>query len=1021
MTQTDGVKLVAEGASKFIDDLNKAGYAYDEMSKRFRNVATGRFAGADELATLAKSGKAFADEAAAALERMKSKKDALSKNVQADTPKFAQFFTGFASGAGEAAGLNTAIGALTGGWGALGLAAGSAAIEIGKKAVGAMQDAAKAVVELAAQTAPIQGLQAQFANMSQTFEGGSAAMLAALQKGSAGMISNRDLMRSFNDAAALVNVQFAQRLPEALELVGKAAFATGSDFSFLMQSLVTGVGRVSPMIIDNLKIQVGVEEATQRAAEMFHKEADALTKVEQQTAITDLALEKLRQKFGDLPSPAETAAGQMQVLNASMQNIEDTAGQFLLPAFNSVLKAINQLLFYVQGLISEGGALYPVLVNIGAVMSLWADGFAKAVDWVVQFADNLDNKLVGGLGSTIDKMYDFGVNIVTNLATGIINATGTALVTAMNAISSMLTWWLAPGSPPKVAPDLDKWGIAAFTEYLHGMTEADFAVLKGVQGPLQKVLEGPEFADLSKSLAKSLAGDDRGAVLDALRSSSKVFGDEIATLAERQFALADATDAVAVAEKAVLDSENALKAAREASTNSQKKVSAEVAKYNELLRKGASRDVLDAQLARINAAEQERTAAMDNAEAAEDAVDAAKERLDATKEQQEDAKAALDLQQQIVDQMTTAETELTPQTEAERAAAKAKGGGVVPRVPGLPAGVPVPDVGGAIGNAIDEAKEKIIGKFKEMWGKVTSAVGEAWDKFKTNVGEAWENLKDKIAQVWDKIKEKAVDIWENTLVPIWNTVKEKAIEVWEEKIIPLFESIVAYWNDHLKPMFVALGDVFKEASDKIGQAVTGTWQNVLLPAIEDVWTWVNDKVFPLFVSLGNWFADTFGPVIDTVAGKLSEGFLVVWTSVVDALTQAKDSVLGALVTVFNDITRAVDSLTGWLTTLAQKIASIKLPDWMQPGSPTPWEMGLRGVSAALREISTTRLPELTVGMAQMQPTYQPRALAPSYALAGAGGTAGANVSLSFGDVVLNNDMDWYEFREKVQRAVKEVL
>ncbi len=85
-------------------------------------------------------------------------------------------------------------------------------------------------------------------------------VLAAMQKSSQGLISNTDMMKSFN-LASLVNEQFALQLPQAFEYLGKVSAATGTDMNYLLDSLVRGVGRLSPLILDNLGIQVSLTEA----------------------------------------------------------------------------------------------------------------------------------------------------------------------------------------------------------------------------------------------------------------------------------------------------------------------------------------------------------------------------------------------------------------------------------------------------------------------------------------------------------------------------------------------------------------------------------------------------------------------------------------------------------------------------------------------------------------------------------------------------------------------------------------
>jgi hypothetical protein len=222
--------------------------------------------------------------------------------------------------------LGKAAGVAKAGIGALGATVaigGAALVGLGVGIV----SVTKKLADLAKQTAPIQGLQAQFASLTSTMEGGTQGMLSALQAASQGMISNRILFQKFNDAAALVSNQFAEELPRALGIISKVSAATGEDINFLFDSYVRGVGRVQPLIIDNLKIQVSAAEATAKATEK------QLTKTEQQMALMELTLAKLEEKFGALPDTSQTAAAQMAILDANMQNIKDTLGQFLLPAW----------------------------------------------------------------------------------------------------------------------------------------------------------------------------------------------------------------------------------------------------------------------------------------------------------------------------------------------------------------------------------------------------------------------------------------------------------------------------------------------------------------------------------------------------------------------------------------------------------------------------------------------------------------------------------------------------------------
>ena len=57
------------------------------------------------------------------------------------------------------------------------------------------------------------------------------------------------------------------------------------------------------------------------------------------------------------------------------------------------------------------------------------------------------------------------------------------------------------------------------------------------------------------------------------------------------------------------------------------------------------------------------------------------------------------------------------------------------------------------------------------------------------------------------------------------------------------------------------------------------------------------------------------------------------------------------------IVEAIKNVIGWVANLANKLINLVIPGWLTPGSPTPFEIGLRGISSALREAANLALPE----------------------------------------------------------------
>lgn len=236
--------------------------------------------------------------------------------------------------------VTSGLGSFFSGFGANMQTLGTITLGAAGTVVGAIGGIGAAIGKLAMDAAPLKAVEGAFAGLAQSAGMGMDDMLASLQEGSSGMIANRDLMMSFNQAAQLVSVDFATQLPEAMGYLGKVAAATGQDMGFMLDSLVKGVGRVSPMILDNLGIQVNATEANEAYALSIGKSADELTKTEQQAAIMAMTLEKLRANTANMPDITNNASTSLAALKATFTNTKDEIGKAFVPVLNQVLQTI---------------------------------------------------------------------------------------------------------------------------------------------------------------------------------------------------------------------------------------------------------------------------------------------------------------------------------------------------------------------------------------------------------------------------------------------------------------------------------------------------------------------------------------------------------------------------------------------------------------------------------------------------------------------------------------------------------
>ena len=270
---------------------------------------------------------------------------------------------------------------------------GTAALAGIGAAVGILTAGIVGIGKLTIDAAPIEGVQIAFEGLAESAGSSGDAMLAALQKGSSGMIANSELMKSYNQAAQLVGIEFANKLPDAMMYLSKVSAATGQDMGFMMDSLVKGVGRMSPMILDNLGIQVSLTEATAKAAEMFGVEESELTKAQAQAGMMNVVLEKLKDNTAAMPDVTSTAAAKMAQYRTDIQNAKDEIGMGFLPVLKTVMTTLSGLVKTIMPTVTK------VLDKFAPVIEKVADSFGKFVLAVASGENPLDalKTLVGEL------------------------------------------------------------------------------------------------------------------------------------------------------------------------------------------------------------------------------------------------------------------------------------------------------------------------------------------------------------------------------------------------------------------------------------------------------------------------------------------------------------------------------------------------------------------------------------------------------------------------------------------------
>lgn len=543
-----------------------------------------------------------------------------------------------------------------------------------------------------------------------------------------------------SDVANKTVAQFARNqldLAKATDLV-KIAQATGiivgEDSTATMERLTLAITTGSTARLRSLGILVDNAKIEKQLAKDLDVGTEALSNQQKMQARTNAIIEASTSLLGVYDAAMESPTKRLRSWTGRLlPELQAAMGAPFLKAFSSVIGSVSNLTKALTAALKEGGALHPLMIKLGAVASIMADAFSSAVDWITNAVTGMSTDISVGIGETIENALRWGVELVAAFAEGIVEASTTVLIQAMNFISSILTSWLLGASPPKVAPGIVGWGINLMDMYLRGMTEADFGILEDIQGPLKKILEGPAFADVSQALAGALAGGDRGAFLEIIGKTAGIFGDAIKKLAIANFDLADSVTAVQAAEDALAKSQEKL-------ISSQAGINKATVEYNRLLRAGASDAELQTQLGLINAAEGNMRATIGQVGVQEDAVKAAKER-------QEQLTAEEKLQQNIVDQLLGINDAMTEQEKKEKRLKGLKGAGGMP--PALEAILPTDfDISSRMGEAIDAMKAQMKEKLTDIFAPITTAYEKDWKPAIDRVTQSWNQLVFDFSEFW---------------------------------------------------------------------------------------------------------------------------------------------------------------------------------------------------------------------------------------------------------------------------------
>ena len=216
-------------------------------------------------------------------------------------------------------------------------------LESGLKKIGGAVAAAFAVDRIVAFGAEASKLAAEAEGVRTAFQRiGDPKLLQGLRDATKGTVSDLELMKG---AVRASNFKIPlEQLAKLFEFARRRAKETGESVDFLVNSIVMGIGRKSPLILDNLGISAIELRKRFEGISIASAEVGDVAKI-----VGDIATEEM-QKMGD---EVLSTKDKMDRLNASTDNLKVALGTIINEAVGPMMAGLSSVVTAIADEITE--------------------------------------------------------------------------------------------------------------------------------------------------------------------------------------------------------------------------------------------------------------------------------------------------------------------------------------------------------------------------------------------------------------------------------------------------------------------------------------------------------------------------------------------------------------------------------------------------------------------------------------------------------------------------------------------
>lgn len=246
----------------------------------------------------------------------------------------------------------------------------------------------------------VQTLTRSFVNLGGQV-GITEASLQKLRDATNNTVTDTELLVQANNALLLGIVQNEDQLAAMFDAAQRLAQAVGQDATYGIESLTTGIGRQSRLMLDNLGIIVDTKKAYENFAKANDISVKSMTDFQRKQAFITATMDSVNEKLESLGDEVIDFNQQMAQLPVAFNNLQVAIGTHLAPAFAQfsmkIAENVRQFATFIAtlsdtqienikevaeniGILTAAFAAYTTVVNIlNGTLILFAARFAAIV------------------------------------------------------------------------------------------------------------------------------------------------------------------------------------------------------------------------------------------------------------------------------------------------------------------------------------------------------------------------------------------------------------------------------------------------------------------------------------------------------------------------------------------------------------------------------------------------------------------------------------------------------------------